>query len=46
MPFKNIHKQKEGGYYFIGNNDVAEFYRLPQKYELYFIVHLRSYVCA
>lgn len=44
--FWNIHEQKEGEYDFTGNNDVAEFCRLAQKYGMYVIVRPGPYVCA
>ena len=44
--FWNIHEQQEGRFDFTGNNDVAEFCRLAQRYGLYVIVRPGPYVCA
>jgi Beta-galactosidase len=44
--FWNIHEQEEGKFDFTGNNDVAAFCRLAQKYGLYVIVRPGPYVCA
>lgn len=44
--FWNIHEPVEGQFDFTGNNDVAEFCRLAQKYDMYVIVRPGPYVCA
>ena len=44
--FWNIHEQEEGRFDFTGNNDVAAFCDLAQKYGMYVIVRPGPYVCA
>lgn len=44
--FWNIHEPQMGQFDFSGNNDVAEFCRLAQKYGLWVIVRPGPYVCA
>lgn len=44
--FWNIHEPEEGKFDFTGNNDIAEFCKLAQKYGMYVIVRPGPYVCA
>ncbi len=44
--FWNIHEQEEGKFDFTGNNDIAAFCKLAQKYGMYVIVRPGPYVCA
>lgn len=44
--FWNIHEQHEGQFDFKGQNDIAAFCKLAQKYGMYVIVRPGPYVCA
>lgn len=44
--FWNIHEQKPGEFDFSGQNDIAAFCRLAQKYDMYIMLRPGPYVCS
>ncbi|MCD7848729.1 MAG: beta-galactosidase [Parabacteroides sp.] len=44
--FWNIHEQKPGEFDFSGQNDIAAFCRLAQKYNMYIMLRPGPYVCS
>ena len=44
--FWNIHEQKPGEFDFTGQNDIAAFCRLAQKYDMYIMLRPGPYVCS